>query len=92
MPVETVVALLISGLSLGVAFVGFRRNVNKDNSATVAAYATMTADIKYIRQSVDDIKLENKSMSKDFADLVARVIKLEAAVKSAHERIDDLKG
>lgn len=90
MPVETVIALVISGLSMGVAFMSFRRNVNKDNGASIAANATLSADVKYIRQSIDDMKIENKAMTKDFVQLAAKVVEIEASTKSAHKRIDDL--
>lgn len=90
MPVETVIALVFSGLSMLIAFTSLRRNMSNDNSAMIAANATMSADVKYIRQSIDDMKIENRAMSKDFTQLAAKVVEIEASTKSAHKRIDDL--
>ena len=50
----------------------------------------MTADIRYIRSSVDDIKLENKAIQRDIIDMRERVVAVEASAKQAHNRIDEL--
>ena len=90
MPTERVIALVISACALLFAGLTYKRNANKDTGAEATERATMTADIRYIRQSVDDIKLETKSTQKDVADIIKRMIIVEESLKTAHQRIDDL--
>lgn len=87
---ETVAPICIAALALVFSALSYLRNANKDTGASAATLATMTADIRYIRASIDDIKLENKSIQKDMTDCKTQLVALEQAVKSAHKRIDDL--
>lgn len=91
MNVATILPLCISACALLFTALSFRRNANQDTSAAAIERATMTADIRYIRDSIDEIKLENKSIQKDLSELTARVVEIEASTKSAHKRLDDLK-
>lgn len=50
----------------------------------------MTADIRYIRSSVDDIKLENKAIQQDIRHMSERLVVVEQSAKSAHNRIDEI--
>lgn len=90
MPVETVISLAVGVCALGFTAVSFRRTVNKDTGASAAALATIKSDIGYIKDAVDDIKTENKNMIADISNIRTKVAELEAAVNSAHKRIDDL--
>lgn len=90
MPVETVISLVVAVSALGFTALSFRRTVNKDTGASAAALATMKSDISYIKDAVDDIKTENKSIVTDISNLRTKLAEVEAAVKSAHKRIDDL--
>ena len=91
MEFQTLVALGISACALVFTALSFRRNVNHDTTDTATQRATMTADIRYIRDSIDEIKLENKSIQKDISELKSKVVEIEASTKSAHKRLDDLK-
>lgn len=51
----------------------------------------MTADIKYIRTSVDDIKVDNRVIKENIGELQTKVARVEQSVEAAHQRIDDLK-
>lgn len=93
MPVETVISLIVAVAALCFTALSFRRTVNKDTGASAASLATMTADIRYIRQAIDDIKAENKNIVADISNLRTKIAEIEAAVNAAHKRIDDcLKG
>lgn len=91
MPVETIISLVIAGSALLFTAMSFRRTSNKDTSATATERATLTADVSYIRSSIDEIKVDNKVIQKDVSDLKAKVVEVEASAKSAHKRLDDLK-
>ena len=91
MNVANIISVCIAACALIFTALSFRRNANHDNSDIVTQRATITADIRYIRDSIDEIKLENKSIQKDLAELKTKVVEIEASTKSAHKRLDDLK-
>ena len=91
MPTETIVSLALSGAALLFTAFSFRRTAFKDNGETATQRANLTADVRYIRTSVDEIKVENRIIQKDVSELKSRVATIEAAVDSAHKRIDDMR-
>jgi hypothetical protein len=76
----------ISGIVLG--WLGRSRTVRQDG----AADGELRASVNYIRQAVDDMRVEIRLMRQDYADLVERVARVEESAKSAHRRIDRLEG
>lgn len=74
-----------------VAIITLAKNGKKETQDEAIQRANMTADIKYIRGSIDDIKVENKSMQRDVGDLKVKVVEIEQSVKSAHKRLDDMQ-
>lgn len=90
MSIETVVAIAVPLLALMFTALSFKRNHDSDTGATAAERATMNANISYIRTSIDEIKLDNKSIQKDVSELTKKVVEVEASAKSAHKRLDDL--
>ena len=91
MPVESIIPICISACALLFTALSFRRTSNHDTSDVATQRATIIADIRYVRDSIDEIKLENKSIQKDLSELKAKVVEIEASTKSAHKRLDDLK-
>lgn len=90
--IETIVAIAVPLIALCFTAMTFRRNERHDTSAEATERATMTADIRYIRSSIDDIKIDNKAIQKDLGELSNKVAKVEQSVENAHKRIDELKG
>lgn len=86
---EKVLPLIVSACALLFTALGYRRNTNQDTSTTAQERATMTADIRYIRASIDEIKLENRAIRQELTELQAKVVEVEASAKSAHKRLDD---
>ena len=91
MSVETVGSLCIAACALLFSALSYKRNATNDSSDIVTQRATITADIRYIRQSIDEIKLENRAIRSDLDELKAKLVEVEASAKSAHKRLDDLK-
>ena len=83
-------AAAISGIVLG--WLGHARTAQKDAANDAAADADLRASVNYIRQAVDDMRVEIRLMRQDYADLVERVARVEESAKSAHRRIDRLEG
>ena len=91
MDIKELFPYIVSGVSLLLAVLAYKRNDRQDTTADATERATLSADVRYIRSSVDEIKLENKSIQKDLSELKTKVAEIDAATKSAHKRLDDLK-
>lgn len=89
MPTETIISLGVALCALLFTALSFRRTQNRDTSESASERATMTADIKYIRTSIDDIKVDNRVIKENINELQTKVAKVEQSVESAHQRIDD---
>lgn len=85
------IPIALSFIMAIIAIVTMAKNSKKDTAAEAEQRASMTADMKYIRSSVDEIRLDNKSIQKDVGDLKVKVAEIEQGMKSAHQRIDDLQ-
>lgn len=91
MQTETILSLVIAFCALLFTALSFRRTQNNDNTASATERATMTADVRYIRNSIDEIKLENRAIQKDVGELKTKCAEIEASVRGAHKRIDDIQ-
>lgn len=91
MSVETAIAVLVPLAALAFTVLSYRRNEHQDTSAAATERATLTADVKYIRASVDEIKVENRTIRQDVTNLQTKLAQVEASTESAHKRIDDLQ-
>lgn len=91
MDVTVWIPIALSCVMAIIAIITLARNGKKDTQMEAEQRATMTSDIKYIRDSIDDIKVENRVIQKDVGDLKLRVVEIEQGVKSAHKRLDDLQ-
>ena len=91
MNVETVVSLCIAACAMLFSALSYRRNTTNDSADIVTQRATITADIRYIRQSIDEIKLENRAIRSDLDELKTKLVEVEASTKSAHRRLDDMQ-
>lgn len=74
-----------------IALITLMRNGKKETTDEAVQQASMTADIKYIRGSVDEIKVENRVMRTDMSNLKVKLTEIEQSVKSAHKRLDDMQ-
>lgn len=89
---QAIIPIVLSCIMAIVAIVTLATNRKKDTQDDAIQRANLTADVKYIRNSIDDIKVENKTIQRDVGDLKIKVVEIEQSVKSAHKRLDDLKG
>lgn len=90
MSIEAIVAIIVPLIALCFTALSFRRTENHDTAASATERATLTADVRYIRSSIDEIKLENKSIQKDVSDMAKKIVEVESSVREAHRRIDDI--
>jgi septal ring factor EnvC (AmiA/AmiB activator) len=78
-------AAAISGIILG--WLGRSRTVRQDG----AQDGELRASVKYIRDGVDDLRVEIKSQSQRYDLLAERLTRVEESAKQAHKRIDRLE-
>lgn len=78
-------AAAISGIILG--WLGRSRTIRQDG----AQDGELRASVNYIRQGVDELKIELKSRGQQFDMLAERVTRVEESAKQAHKRIDRIE-
>jgi hypothetical protein len=88
---EVWIPIALSCVMAIVAIITLARNGKKDTQDDAIQKANMTADLKYIRDGIDEMKVDNRAMKRDIGDLKIKVTEIEQSVKSAHKRLDDMK-
>ena len=78
-------AAAISGIVLG--WLGRSRTIRQDG----AQDGELRASVNYIRQGVDDLRVEIRSQGQRYDMLAERVTRVEESAKQAHKRIDKLE-
>jgi hypothetical protein len=78
-------AAAISGIVLG--WLGRSRAVRQDG----AEDGELRASVNYIRQAVDEMRVEMRSQSQRYDLLAERLTRVEESAKQAHRRIDRLE-
>jgi hypothetical protein len=91
MNIEVWIPIALSCVMAIVAIITLAKNAKKDTQDDAVQKATLAADLKYIRDGVDDIKLDNRVIKEDIGKLQTKVARIEQSVESAHQRIDDMK-
>ena len=92
MQLTTWLPIVVSICMFIVALLTLRRNKDADNTAEATERATLAADVRYIRTGVDEIKVENRTIRTDLDKLNVKVAEIDASCKSAHKRLDDMRG
>ena len=78
-------AAAISGIILG--WWGRAHSIRQDG----AEDGELRASVNYIRQGVDDLRVEIKAQGQRYDMLAERVTRVEESTKQAHKRIDRLE-
>ena len=86
------IPIALSFVTAIVAIITLAKNSKKDSDKELEQRVNMSADIKYIRDSMDTIKVDNRKIQSDVGDLKIKVIEIERDVRSAHKRLDDMQG
>ena len=83
-------AAAISGIVLG--WLGRSRTVRQDTAEEAGRDAELRASVNYIRQGVDDLRVEIRAQGQRYDMLAERVTRVEESAKQAHRRIDRIEG
>ena len=84
----TILPIGVSIAALIYTAVSFRKVANKDTSAAATQKAKMESDISYIRDSIDEIKLDNRAIKKEVDEVKGRLIVAEQSIKSLQAQLD----
>lgn len=83
--------VLISVLSVSIAFLGYSLNKSKAIKSDGQESAELKAELGYIRKGVDDIRIDLKANERQITALGERVTRIEESSKAAHKRLDMLE-
>jgi peptidoglycan hydrolase CwlO-like protein len=87
----TLVISIVGAISAICAIVAFFINRGKDKYEKGNDDGNIRGDIKYMRNSFDDLRLDVKEVSRKQDALSERLVRVEESTKSAHKRIDTLE-
>lgn len=82
------VTILISVMSLALAFLGYKLNKDKEKREE----GEIKAQLAYIGKGVDDIRIDIKANERQVVALGERVTRVEESAKQAHKRLDEIRG
>lgn len=80
---------VLSGIIIG--WIGVHRTSKKSIQEDTVAHAQLKSDVSYIKNGVDDIRLDFKAQEIRVTDLSNAVIRIDESTKSAHKRIDKIE-
>lgn len=80
----------IVGMILGC--LTWRRNDKNDTKEEAKENGELRADITYIRNGIEDIRVDMRAQVQRHGELAERVTRVEESVKQAHKRIDENRG
>lgn len=83
---------LISAGSLLVAIMSFVRNTHKDDVSLKEGILKANMKLDQVCATMNETRVDIKSLTKDIKDIDARVMLLENKVKVAFDEINELKG
>lgn len=83
---------IISAAAVVIALVGLILSSRKDTRTDAASGARLEAKLDSISGGVEDIRVEMRSMRGRIDALSERLAAVESSTKSAHHRLDQIKG
>ena len=83
--------LLLGVVSVLLAVSTFWNNRKKDTRQEGAQEATFHADLKYIKELLQDVRSDMKELTKSIDNHAEKIAKVEEQMHSALERIDRLE-
>lgn len=78
----------IVGMILGC--LAWRRNDKSDTKEEAKENGELRADITYIRNGIEDIRVDMRAQVQRHGELAERVTRVEESTKQAHKRIDEI--
>ena len=90
------VALVISGISLAFGLYqgvsNIKRAEKQENKSEATQITAVIVKLETIGEGVNEIKADMRNIKNDIYEIRERLTKVEESSKSAHHRIDEMKG
>lgn len=83
--------LLLGIVSVLLAWSTYNNNRKKDTRNAGAQEATLHADLKYIKELLQDVRSEMKELTKSIDQHSEKIAKCEEQLKAAFQRIERLE-
>ncbi|MGN0819899.1 MAG: hypothetical protein ACI4M6_05875 [Christensenellaceae bacterium] len=93
MDVGTIIAIasvVISAIAVTCTIIGVTRDRKKDDYNAGKDDGGIRGDIKYMRNSFDDLRLDVKEVARKQDTQGERLTRVEESCKQAHKRIDEV--
>lgn len=72
-------------------YMNSKKNIKQETKEEVVTTTKIDTKLDMISKNVDEIRLDNKDISKSLQSLSERVSAVEQSTKSAHHRIDNME-
>jgi len=86
------IAAVGTGCSILFAYLGYIRGISKESVIVGKEDGALKSDTEYIRRRVDDLLLELRNVNNKLDSHAERITRVEESLKSAHHRLDEMKG
>ena len=86
------ITALAAAVAIYFALKGGRRSDCQDSAQNAKTLTKIETTLEGVRNGVDDIRVEMRSQQRQINDVSERVARVEESAKSAHHRIDEMKG
>ena len=90
MNIELTLLCTVAGARVG--YLAYKKQVDTDIENNASQKTLLSTKLDYISKGVDDIRLDIKAQDAKLKNTIERLIKVEESTKSAHHRLDELKG
>ena len=88
----TIIAILSLIVAALVGFTNIKRNQSADNRQAATEITTVIVKLDMINTSLAEMKADVRNQRVELQELRDKVITVEQACKSAHQRIDTIQG
>lgn len=85
------ISIIITVIGCLVGLFTYLRTKDKDSRDNGSVQATLKTDIEYIKDTLDNIRLDNREFSRQIGEHNNRIVSLEEKIKVANNRIDKLE-
>lgn len=87
----TIIGSVMTLLSVTIAIFTFYFNRKRETNSDGEWKGELKADLTHIKDGVDELKRDNKSIKDDVQILRERIVLVDAKADSAHDRLDRIE-